>query len=181
MHLQTMSSPHASSVRVEPVSDPSELRILASVFDIAITASGNKFNEVLMRYVEDPFKEMMKHPEAALSAKVDERSLEQHFLFKAVMTVPNYSARDCKGPGVGNAGGLLTATPMEEKIVGMAIGISIYPRLTHSNSKQWHLWLLQRQMNHQQKLRHLRSQLPRAPNQWLVRSLNQIHSPLIFM
>src|SRR5947209_12909229 len=115
-----MSSPHASSVRVEPVSDPSELHTLASVFDIAITASGNKFNEVLMRYVEDPFKEMMKHPEAALSAKVDERSLEQHFLFKAVMTVPNYSARDCKGPGVGNAGGLLTATPMEEKIVGMA-------------------------------------------------------------
>ena len=115
-----MSSPRASSVRVELVSDPSELHTLASVFDIAIRASGDKFNEVLMRYVEDPFKETMKHLEAALSAKVDEHSLEQHFLFKAVVTIPNYSAQDCKGLGLGNAGGLLTETPTEEKIIGMA-------------------------------------------------------------
>ena len=102
------------------MSDPSELHTLASVFDIAIRASGDKFNEVLMRYVEDPYKETMKHLEAAQSAQVDEHSLEQHFLFKAVMTVPKYSAGDCKELGWGNAGGVLPGTPTEEKIVGMA-------------------------------------------------------------
>jgi hypothetical protein len=102
------------------VSDPSELHTLASIFDIAITASGDKFNEVLMRHVEDPYKETMKQLEAALSAKVDEHSLEQHFLFKAIMTVPKHYTRDCKGLGPGNAGGLLSEMPTEEKIVGMA-------------------------------------------------------------
>ena len=102
------------------MSDPSELHTLVSVFNIAITASGDKFQEVLMRFVEDPYKETMKHLEAALSTKVDEHSLEQHFLFKAVMTVPKYSARNCKELGLGNAGGLLPETPTEEKIVGMA-------------------------------------------------------------
>jgi hypothetical protein len=117
VHLQTMSSPRASSVRIEPVSDPSELHTLASVFDMAIRASGDKFREVLMRYVEDPYKETMKHLEAA---QVDEHSLEQHFLFKAVMTVPKYSAGDCRELGWGNAGGVLPETLTEEKIVGMA-------------------------------------------------------------
>jgi hypothetical protein len=115
-----MSSPRASSVRVEPVSDPSELRTLASVFDIAIRASGDKFNDVLIRYAEDPYKETMKHLEAALSAQVDENSLEQHFLFKAVITVPKYPAGDCKELGRRNVGGVLPETPVEEKIVGMA-------------------------------------------------------------
>ena len=120
VHLQTMSSPRASSVRIEPVSEPSELHTLASVFDMATRASGDKFREVLMRYVEDPYKETMKHLEAAQSAEVDEHSLEQHFLFKAVMTVPKHSAGDCKELGWGMAGGVLPETPTEEKIEGMA-------------------------------------------------------------
>ena len=115
-----MSSPRASSVRIEPVLDPSDLHTLASVFDIAVRASGDKFHEVLMRYVEDPYKETMKHLEAAQAAQVDEHSLEQHFLFKAVMTVPKYSVGDCKELGWGNAGGGLPEMPTEEKIVGMA-------------------------------------------------------------
>jgi hypothetical protein len=115
-----MSSPCASSVSVEPVSDPSELHALASVFNIAITASGDKFQEALMRYVEDPYKEIMTRLEAALSTQVDEHSLEQHFLFKAVMTVPKYSAGDCKQLGRGNTNGVLPAMSTEEKVVGMA-------------------------------------------------------------
>jgi len=102
------------------VLDPSDLHTLASVFDIAVRASGDKFHEVLMRYVEDPYKETMKHLEAAQAAQVDEHSLEQHFLFKAVMTVPKYSVGDCKELGWGNAGGVLPEMPTEEKIVGMA-------------------------------------------------------------
>src|SRR5436305_167226 len=35
--------------------------------------------------------------------------------------------------------------------------------------------------NHLRKLRHSKSQLPRAPKQSLIRSLNQIHSPSISM
>ena len=85
-----------------------------------MTASGVKFQEVLMRYVEDPYKEIMTRLEAALSTKVGEHSLEQHFLFKAVMTVPENSAGDCKELGRGNSNGVLPATPTEEKVVGMA-------------------------------------------------------------
>jgi hypothetical protein len=78
------------------------------------------FNEVLMRYVGDPYKETMKQLDVALSAKVDEHSPEQHFLFKATMTIPKHSAGGFGGLGLGNAGGLLSETSTEEKIVGMA-------------------------------------------------------------
>jgi hypothetical protein len=115
-----MSAASDSSVKVEPVTDSSELPALASIFDIATKASGDKFHEVLKRYVDDPYQETMERLQAALSAPVEDNPAEQHFLFKAVETVPKYSPRDNKKHGRDNPGGVLREMPTKEKIVGMA-------------------------------------------------------------
>lgn len=115
-----MSSPPASSVRIEPVTDASELSALASIFDVAAKASGDRFHEALMRYVEDPYRETMKRLQSAHSTPTEKNPAEQHFLFKAVETSPRYSPGDGQISGGENPGGLLQEQPTLEKIVGMA-------------------------------------------------------------
>lgn len=114
-----MSKQPISSVRIEPVSDPSEVPALASVFDTAILASGDKFRELLKRYVEDPYTEAEKQLGAALSPAV-EGSTEQHFVLKAVKTVPGYFPGDGKKPVQGSPDGVCQEMPTKEIIVGMA-------------------------------------------------------------
>ena len=115
-----MSSTTASSVRIEPVTDPSELSALASIFDVATKASGDEFHQALMRYVEDPYRETMKRLQSAHSTLTEENPTEQHFLLKAVEISPRYSTGDGQISGVGNPGGFLQEQPTHETIVGMA-------------------------------------------------------------
>ena len=115
-----MSSPHTSSVRIEPLLDPSEMPALASIFDIATKASGDKFHEALVRYVENPYEETMKRLQTAHSAPRDGTSPEQHFVFKAVEVILRHSAEDGQEDGGRNPGGVLHETATDEKIVGMA-------------------------------------------------------------
>ena len=127
-----MCSPPASSVRIEPTTDPSELSALASIFDVAMKASGDRFYEAMVRYVEDPYIETMKRLQAALSAVIEESPAEQHFLLKAVETSPRYSPGDGQISGGGNPGGLLQEQSTHEKIVGMAhwtVGYIDLPKL----------------------------------------------------
>lgn len=107
-------------IKVEPVSDPSELPAVASVFDIAIKASGDKLHEVFVRYGEDTYQETINRLQAALSASTDAKSPEQHFVFKAVETLSRHSLLDGEKDAQENHGVVLQETPMEEKVVGMA-------------------------------------------------------------
>jgi GNAT superfamily N-acetyltransferase len=115
-----MSSPRVSSLKIEPVSDLSEVSTLASIFDIATKASDDKFDEVLMRYVDDPYAETVKRLQAALSAPSENESTEQHFVFKAVETVPRHPPGDGQKHEPGNHDGVFREMPTEEKVVGMA-------------------------------------------------------------
>ena len=78
-----MSSQFISPVRIELVSDPTDVPALASVFDIAILSPGDNFRELLKRYVEDPYTEVERHLRSALSPAA-EASTQQHFVLKAV-------------------------------------------------------------------------------------------------
>jgi hypothetical protein len=114
-----MSNQFISSVRIEPVSDPSEIPALASVFDTAILASGDNFRELLKRYVEDPYTEVEKRLEAALSPAA-EGSTEQHFVLKAVKTVPRSFPGNNNKRGEENTDRASRQMPTKEIVVGMA-------------------------------------------------------------
>jgi hypothetical protein len=108
-----MSSQFISSVRIERVSDPSDVPALASVFDIAILASGDNFRELLKRYVEDPYTEVERHLRSALSPPA-EASTQQHFVLKAVWP------GDDDTRGEGNPAGVGREMRTTDTIVGMA-------------------------------------------------------------
>lgn len=114
-----MSHPRGLSVRIESVSDLTDVPILASIFDAAIIASGDDFRELLKRYVEDPYTEVEQRLEAAL-LHPSVGSAEQHFVFKAVETVPSLSTADSQGNGPQNAVEVQGVMPTKESIVGMA-------------------------------------------------------------
>jgi hypothetical protein len=114
-----MSKQSISSIRIEAVSDPSEVPALASVFDAAIIASSDQFRELLKRHVEDPYTEVEKRLGAALSPAA-EGSSEQHFVLKAVKTVPRYLPGDGKKHAQSSPDGVCQEMPTKEIIVGMA-------------------------------------------------------------
>src|SRR5437763_5047975 len=108
-----MSSQFISPVRIELVSDPTDVPALASVFDIAILASGDNFRELVKRYAEDPYAEVERHLRSALSPAA-EASTQQHFVLKAVWSRDD-DRRDERNPsGVGRE------MQTKETIVGMA-------------------------------------------------------------
>ena len=115
-----MSNHAVSSVEIKPVSDPAELPALFSIFDIALQASHDGFRELLIRYFGDSYQEIIERLQAAFSADTASNPAEQHFVFKAVETVPGYSGEDGRKCERDNPGGVLTTQPMVERIVGMA-------------------------------------------------------------
>jgi hypothetical protein len=90
--------PLSSFVKIEPVSDASELPALASVFDVAAKASGDTFHELLRRYAGgDVHQQLVEQLQAAYystgtsntddsgSGNAGGLAKGQHFVFKAVV------------------------------------------------------------------------------------------------